>query len=80
MTIDNIVRVWLTDDAAHIQTADGRTACEYFSNYPRLASAEKTDLFHYEVNAFGIRWEKLDEDLGFDGFLRKSMDMVSYAK
>ena len=34
--MEKIEKIWLTDDAVWIRTADGREACEKFADYPRL--------------------------------------------
>lgn len=32
-------KIWLTDDAVWIRTAEGKEACEFFADYPRLKFA-----------------------------------------
>ena len=39
--MEKIEKIWLTDDAVWIKTADGREACEKFADYPRLRYATK---------------------------------------
>ena len=39
MDMLHIEKIWLTDDAIWIRTADGREAAERFVDYPRLARA-----------------------------------------
>lgn len=63
-----IERVWLTDDAVWIRTNDGREACEYFADYPRLKNATRSQREKYTVDDFGISWPEIDEDLSFEGF------------
>lgn len=69
--MEKIEKIWLTDDAVWIRTADGREACEKFCDYPRLRYATKEQRANYEANAYGIHWEDLDEDLSFEGFFNK---------
>lgn len=71
--MDNIVieKVWLTDTEVWIRTADGKEACEKFSDYQRLKFATPKQRENYEVNKFGIRWKELDEDLSFEGFFQE---------
>ncbi len=38
--MEKIKKIWLTDDAIWIRTADGREACEKFADDPRLIGAE----------------------------------------
>lgn len=63
-----IERIWLTDDAVWIRTTDGREACEYFADYPRLSNATRAQREHYRTDDFGISWPEMDEDLSFEGF------------
>lgn len=69
--MERIEKVWLTDTAVCIRTADGREALEYFEDYPRLKYATREQRENFEVNAFGIHWPDIDEDLSFDGFFRQ---------
>lgn len=64
----DIRKIWLTDSAIWIQTADGRKACERFADYTPLRNASKTELANYSCSPFGIHWEHLDEDLSYEGF------------
>ena len=66
-----IDKIWLTDDAIWIRTNEGREACEYFSDYPRLRYASQDQRSQFETDEFGIHWEALDEDLSFEGFFDK---------
>lgn len=63
-----IVKIWLTDTAVCIRTKDGREASEPFARYPRLANASPDDRADFILSPFGIHWQKIDEDLCFDGF------------
>lgn len=74
----NIERIWLTDTAIWIKTTDGREACEYFANYPRLRNATKQQREHFMTDAIGISWPDLDEDLSFDGFFAKKKENALY--
>lgn len=67
MTVE---KIWVTDSAVWIRTADGREACEMFSDYPRLKHAAQAQRENYTADAFGIHWDDLDEDLSFEGFFR----------
>ena len=66
-----IDKIWLTNDAIWIRTNEGREACEYFSDYPRLRYASQDQRSQFETDEFGIHWEALDEDLSFEGFFDK---------
>lgn len=66
-----ISKIWLTENAVHIISDDGREGIEYFDSYPRLRYASTEDRNNYEIDAIGIHWPTLDEDLSFEGFFKK---------
>ena len=68
ITID---KIWLTANAVWIRTDDGREACEYYSDYPRLRYATDKQRENYEADEYGISWPDIDEDLSFEGFFRE---------
>jgi hypothetical protein len=49
---------------------DGRLIGTPLAWYPRLLSATSEQLQNYELWAFGIHWEDLDEDLSIEGMLQ----------
>ncbi len=69
--MERVEKVWLTDDAVWIRTAEGREACEYYADYPRLKNASPEERANYVLDGFGINWPELDEDLSFDGFFQE---------
>ena len=73
-----IEKVWLTDDAVWIRTIDGREACEHFADYPRLKNATIKQRANYTVDAYGINWPDIDEDLSFEGFFQIKNQTVLY--
>lgn len=75
MTIN---KIWLTDDAVHIRTTDGREAKELFNDYARLRNASRPELEDFTANAFGIHWNQLNEDLSFEGFFKKKHNSPLY--
>lgn len=68
ITVD---KIWLTDDAVWIRTADGREACEPYADFPRLRFATPEQRRHYIADEYGINWPDIDEDLSFEGFFYK---------
>ena len=66
-----INKIWLTADAVWIQAEDGRQACEYFSDYPRLRHASAEQRQNFKADEYGINWPDLDEDLSYEGFFQK---------
>lgn len=73
-----VEKIWITDSAVWIKTADGREACEKFSDYPRLRYATQQQREKYTADAFGIRWEEIDEDLSYEGFFRSKLTNTLY--
>lgn len=63
-----IKKIWLTENAVHILTEDGREGKELFSNYPRLRNATRHELEDFTADSFGIHWNALNEDLCYEGF------------
>lgn len=66
----DIKKVWIDNESVHLITEDGKMASEKLSNYSRLRDATKAQRMKFELNAFGIHWPELDEDLSFDGFFK----------
>ena len=65
-----VEKIWLADDAVWIRTKDGREACEYYAEYPRLKYASSEQRANYKSDDFGISWPDIDEDLSFEGFFQ----------
>ena len=65
-----VEKIWLTDDAVWIRTKDGREACEYYAEYPRLKYATPEQRANYTADDFGINWPDIDEDLSYEGFFQ----------
>ena len=65
-----ISKIWLTDSAIWIETTDGRQAAEQFADYASLSKATAAEQADYTCSPFGLHWNKLDEDLSFEGFFR----------
>ena len=73
-----VEKIWLTDDAVWIRTADGKEACEKFIDYPRLRYATAKQRANYEADEIGLHWEEIDEDLSFEGFFDKKETTMLY--
>ena len=70
MSMIEIEKIWLTDEAVWIRTKDGREACEFFEDYPRLKFASAEQRANYRADEYGINWPDIDEDLSFEGFFQ----------
>jgi len=76
--MEKVEKIWLTDDAVWIRTADGKEACEKFIDYPRLRYATAKQRANYEADEIGLHWEEIDEDLSFEGFFDKKETTMLY--
>lgn len=63
-----ITKLWFQADRMYGLTDDGRTLWQSLLYYPRLQNASDTERNEFIINVFGIRWEKLDEDVSFESF------------
>jgi len=68
-----ITKVWIDNDAVYIQTNKGEIFNERFSDYPRLRTALPMQRSNFEYDNIGIRWQELDEDLSYNGFMKKGV-------
>lgn len=65
-----IDKIWLNNEAVWIRTKDGREACEFFADYPRLKFASSKQRANFKADEYGINWPDIDEDLSFEGFFQ----------
>lgn len=61
-------RVWFEDDRIYIETDDGHTLWQSILYYQRLKNATDEQRNDYELGAFGIHWEEIDEDVSYESF------------
>jgi Protein of unknown function (DUF2442) len=64
------VALEIRDGLLLITLKDGRLIGTPLSWYPSLMTATPQQLANYELWAFGIHWDDLDEDLGIEGMLQ----------
>lgn len=63
-----ITKLWFQSGRMYGLTDDGRTLWQSLLYYPRLQNASEAERNEFIINVFGIRWEKLDEDVSFESF------------
>ncbi|MCD8210378.1 MAG: DUF2442 domain-containing protein [Prevotella sp.] len=63
-----IEKIWFEGGRLYGLTNEGQTLWQSLLYYPRLRYATDKQRASYKINAFGIRWEALDEDVSFDSF------------
>lgn len=64
------VALEIRDGLVVVTLKDGRVIGTPIAWYPRLVNATAEQLAVYELWAFGIHWEDLDEDLSIEGMLQ----------
>ena len=62
------IKVWFEDERIYILTDDGRTLWQSVLYYRRLRNATPEQRADYELGAFGIHWEDIDEDVSYESF------------
>jgi Protein of unknown function (DUF2442) len=68
------------DDAMWVGLTDGRVIGVPLAWFPRLMRADKTAPESYELTAFGIHWDALDEDISIAGLLAGRGDMAGVGR
>lgn len=61
-------KVWFEGDKIFIETDDGRTLWQSVLYYQRLNNATVEQRNNYELGAFGIHWDDIDEDVSYESF------------
>ena len=74
-----IVKVWIDNEAVYIQTSKGEVFNERFADYPRLRNALPAQRANFEYDNIGIRWDELDEDLNYRGFMKDEKRLLHYS-
>ena len=67
--------VWFDEDSMWVRLNDARVIGVPLAWFPRLLNATKKELDQYELSAFGIHWEHLDEDISVEGLLAGQGDL-----
>lgn len=60
--------VWFEGERIYIKTDDRRTLWQSVLYYQRLRNATEEQRGNYELGAFGIHWEDIDEDVSYESF------------
>ncbi len=64
-----IIRIWFENNSRlYGETDDGRTLWQPLSRYPHLLHASREERNDYRINASGIKWQELDEEVSFGSF------------
>ena len=65
-------KIWFDTINIYLQNNNGKVGYLPLKEYQLLLNASNEERNQYKLSPFGIHWEKLDEDLCFDGFIWKS--------
>ncbi len=79
-TLNNILKVWFSDDKLSIETKDGVTKSLPLKWFPRLEKATAPQRENFELSHFGIHWPEIDEDLSFEGFFTYNKNEIEAQK
>lgn len=66
--MEKIKKIWFDRNRIYGLTEDGSEVWQSLLYYKRLLNATEEQRNSYQINAFGIRWEEIDEDISFDSF------------
>ena len=62
-------KIWFDTVNIYLKGNNGNVSFLPLKDYKPLLNASKEERNQYKFSPFGIHWEKLDEDLCFDGFI-----------
>ena len=69
-------RVWFDEDSMWVGLTDARVIGVPLAWFPRLLNATPEERERFELSAFGIHWEHLDEDISVAGLLAGQGDII----
>ena len=69
-------KVWFDEASLWVELSDARTIGVPLAWFPRLLEASPAQREAFELSAFGIHWEDLDEDISVQGLQEGRGDMT----
>lgn len=66
--MENKIKVWFEQNQIFILTPSGEKKSHPLSWFPKLLNASDEERNDFNISPFGVHWEKIDEDLSFEGF------------
>lgn len=69
-------KVWFDEASLWVELSDARTIGVPLAWFPRLLEASPAQREAFELSAFGIHWEELDENISVQGLLEGRGDMT----
>jgi len=73
-------KLWFADDRIYIETEDGRILWQSILYYQRLKNATDKERDNFELGAFGIHWDDIDEDVSYESFEYPNSEPVGISK
>jgi len=61
--------IWFDTANIYLKNLNGKVSYLPLEDYKTLLDASNEERNQYQFSPFGIHWEKLDEDLCFEGFI-----------
>lgn len=75
-----VKKLWFADDRIYIETDDERTLWQSILYYQRLKNATDKERNNYELVAFGIHWDDVDEDVSYESFEYPNPEPIGISK
>lgn len=69
-------KIWFDENSLWIELQDARVLGVPLAWFPRLLNATPNQRVKYELSAYGIHWETLDEDISIAGLLAGNGDLT----
>lgn len=69
-------KVWFDENSMWIELQDARVLGVPLAWFPRLLDATPQQRMEYELSAYGIHWDCLDEDISIAGLLSGNGDLT----
>ena len=66
--MESKIKVWFESNRIFIKLVSGEQRSLPLSWFPKLLDANDQERNDFNLSPFGIHWDKIDEDLSFDGF------------
>ena len=63
-----VLKLWFSNNRIYIKNDKGEELYQSLKFYPRLLMATDEERADYKLGAFGIYWEKIDEDVSYESF------------
>ena len=67
--METTYKIWFDATNIYLKNSQGGVSYLPLRDYKSLLNASNEERNKYEFSPFGVHWQKLDEDLCFDGFI-----------